>query len=93
MPTGGLCILRAVARRAADASQAALDVDLARGAGVEIIGDIELFVRERALAPGRAVHRHHRHQRQVDDDGADGAYPQVGRPRHADGRQYRHARS
>ena len=49
-------------------------VELARGAGVEIIGDIELFARERAATrAGRALHRHHRHQRQVDDDGADRA--------------------
>ena len=39
-------------------------VDLARAAGVEIIGDIELFCAE------CAVRRDHRHQRQVDDDGA-----------------------
>ena len=65
-------------------------VELARGAGVEIIGDIELFARERTLQrAGRAVHRHHRHQRQVDDDGADRPHPQGGRPRRADGRQYR----
>ena len=46
-------------------------VELARGAGVEIIGDIELFARERigGGADG-AVHRHYRHQRQVDDHGA-----------------------
>ncbi len=65
-------------------------VELARGAGVEIIGDVELFCRERALqAPDAPVHRHHRHQRQVDHDGAHRAYPEVGGPRHADGRQYR----
>ena len=49
---------------------------LAKAAGVEIIGDIELFCRERAqLAPERALRRHHRHQRQVDDDGARRAHP------------------
>ena len=69
-------------------------VELARGAGVEIIGDIELFARERtAQAPGRAVHRHHRHQRQIDDDGADRPHPQGVRPRRADGRQYRPRRA
>ena len=34
--------------------------------------------------------RRHRHQRQVDHDGAHRAYPARGRPRRADGRQYRH---
>ena len=65
-------------------------VELARGAGVEIIGDVELFcARADARGAGRAVHRHHRHQRQIDDHGADRPYPEVGRARHADGRQYR----
>ena len=47
-------------------------VDLARAAGVEIIGDIELFCRERRrLAPGFAVCRDHRHERKIDNDRAD----------------------
>ena len=51
-------------------------VQRAQAAGVEVIGDIELFCRERrAQNSRRAVHRHHRHQRQVDDDGADRAHP------------------
>ena len=45
-------------------------------AAVEVIGDIELFCRERTRARARsAVHRHHRHQRQIDDYGADRAHP------------------
>ena len=37
----------------------------AREAGVEVIGDVELFCRERAPPrAGCAVRRHHRHQRQ-----------------------------
>ncbi len=49
-------------------------VGLARNAAVEVIGDIELFCRERrAHRAGRAVRRHHRHQRQVDDHRADRA--------------------
>ena len=39
--------------------------------------------------PNAPVHCHHRHQRQIDDDGADRAHPQDGRPRHAAWRQYR----
>ncbi len=46
-------------------------VERAREAGVEVIGDIELFFRERArsdaLGQGRG---HHRHQRQIDHDRA-----------------------
>ena len=65
-------------------------VELARGAGVEIIGDVELFARERtAAAPTAPFIAHHRHQRQVDDHGADRPHPQGVRPRRADGRQYR----
>ena len=46
-------------------------VKKAQAAGVEIIGDVEIFARERAAhAPERAVHRDHRHQRQIDHDGA-----------------------
>ena len=49
-------------------------------AGVEVIGDIELFCRERAThRAGRAVRRHHRHQRQIDHHGADRA-PRPHRP-------------
>ena len=66
-------------------------VELARSAGVEVIGDIELFCRERRRhRAGRAVRRHHRHQRQVDHDGADRAPAGVGRFRRAARRQYRH---
>ena len=63
-------------------------------AGVEIIGDIELFCRERRRTRRRAVRRHHRHQRQVDDDGADrpSSSQSAGRDVAAR-RQYRHARS
>ena len=51
-------------------------VALARAAGVEVIGDIELFCRERrAHRAGRAVRRHHRHQRQIDHHRADRASP------------------
>ncbi len=63
----------------------------ARAAGIEIIGDIELFCRERrALCAGCALRRHHRHQRQVDDHGADRPSLPLGRPRRAARRQYRH---
>ena len=42
-------------------------VGLARAAAVEVIGDIELFCRERRASCARgAVRRHHRHQRQID---------------------------
>ena len=46
-------------------------VERASAAGVEVIGDTELFCRERRARrlPGQD-HRHHRHQRQIDDDGA-----------------------
>ena len=39
---------------------------------------------------GRAVRRHHRHQRQIDHHGADRASDARRRLRHPDGRQYRH---
>ena len=66
-------------------------VRLAQQAGVPVIGDIELFCRERrAHRARRAVRRHHRHQRQVDHDGADRASCGVGRHGRADRRQYRH---
>ena len=49
-------------------------VGLARNAAVEVIGDIELFCRERrAHRARRAVHRDHRHQRKIHHDRADGA--------------------
>ena len=52
----------------------------AKAAKVPIIGDVELFCRQRnracAVLP---VHRDHRHQRQVDDHGAAGAHPAVRR--------------
>ena len=55
-------------------------VELAHKAGVEVIGDIELFCRDGAASgASRALHRHHRHQRQIDDDGTDGASLRVGR--------------
>ena len=79
----GFAALVLVARRAAHPSRAALDGGLrAEAAGVEIIGDIELFCRERRRSVARrAVRRHHRHQRQVDHHGADRAYPADGRAR------------
>ena len=53
---------------------------LAHAAGVEVIGDIELFCRQRRLiAPHGAVRRHHRHQRQVDHHRSDRAPPALGR--------------
>ena len=62
----------------------------ARAAGVAIIGDIELFCRERALAcAGGAVHRHHGNERQIDDHRADRPPAAGGGPRRCDGRQYR----
>ena len=46
-------------------------VTKAKEAGVEIIGDIELFCRERAQDRAEiALRRDHRHERQIDDDGA-----------------------
>ena len=44
----------------------------ARAAGKQIICDIELLARAQ---PRRALRRHHRHQRQVDHDGADRPHP------------------
>ena len=59
----------------------------ARDAGIEIIGDIEIFrPRARRALPRCALYRHHRHQRQIDDDGACFPHPARGRPRRADGR-------
>ena len=52
----------------------------ARAAGVPIICDVEFFCRGVRASAGRAVRRHHRHQRQVDDDGADRPHPRSGRP-------------
>ena len=69
-------------------------VNLADEAGVPIIGDIELFVRERGVeSAGRAVRRDHRHQRQIDDHGAHRPCAQGGRARSRDGRQHRRAGS
>jgi UDP-N-acetylmuramoylalanine--D-glutamate ligase len=46
--------------------------DLANMHAVEIIGDVEMFARERrAHAPGLCVHRHHRDQRQIHHHRAD----------------------
>ena len=65
-------------------------VELARGAGVEIIGDIELLrARTHGRSARRAVRGDHRDQRQVDDDRADRPHPEGGRPRHPGRRQYR----
>ena len=79
------------ARRAADPSGAALD--RAGGATGRRRGDR----RYRTVLPGTppscagcAVRRHHRHQRQIDHDGADRAFDAGRRLRHPDGRQYRH---
>ena len=66
--------------------------ELARKAKVEIIGDIELFCRERAKSGARLpASRHYRHQRQIDHHRAHRASDQERRPRRADGRQYRRA--
>ena len=63
----------------------------ARQAGVEVIGDIELFCRERQAPCARcAVRRDHRHQRQIHHHGAGRASDARGRARRADGRQHRH---
>ena len=54
--------------------------------GFAIVGDIELFARERSgESAGRAVRRHHRHQRQIDDHCADRPCAQGGRTRRGDG--------
>jgi hypothetical protein len=58
----------------------------ARAAGVPIIGDIELLGRAQ---PEATLRRHHRHQRQIDDDGADRPHP---RERREDGRDRRQSR-
>ncbi len=56
-------------------------VDLAKAAGVEIIGDVELFVRERKSREyEQPLHCHYRYQRQIDNHGADCAYHQDIRP-------------
>ena len=66
-------------------------VGLARNAAVEVIGDIELFCRERrAHRAGRAVRRDHRHQRQIHHHRADGASAAQRELRRAARRQYRH---
>ena len=67
-------------------------VERAKAAGVEVIGDIELFVRERRVARGKVAFRcDHRHQRQVDDDRADRPHRQERRARRRARRQHRHA--
>ena len=67
-------------------------VQLAHKASVEIIGDIELFCRERAKSRrAMSADRHHRHQRQIDHHRAHRASARQRRPRRADGRQYRRA--
>ena len=83
------------ARRSADAPRAALERRSSRRKpGVEVIGDIELFCRERRRAGARrAVRRHHRHQRQIDDDRADRASRRFRRNGRTARRQYRHRRS
>jgi len=66
-------------------------VGLARNAAVEVIGDIELFCRERPpRCAACAVHRDHRYQRQVDDDGAGRASFEERELRRAARRQYWH---
>ena len=62
----------------------------ARAAGKPIICDVELLARAQARG---AVRRHHRHQRQVDDDGADRPYPHRGRRALRGRRQYRPRRA
>ena len=65
-------------------------VEIARDAGVEIIGDIELFARERAQDSAHGtLRRHHRYQRQVDHHGPDRPHPEDGRARRATRRQHR----
>ncbi len=65
-------------------------VKKAQAAGVEVIGDVELLFRERALScPDAPVVAITGHQRQIDDDGAHCAHPARARLRRADGRQHR----
>ncbi|VFU08708.1 protein of unknown function [Methylocella tundrae] len=66
----------------------------AKEAGIEVIGDIELFCRERRkIAPGAPFCRDHRHQWKIDDDGAGRAsFFELWLFRR-NRRQYRHAHS
>ena len=63
----------------------------ARDAGVEIIGDIELFARARPELAAAQGGRDHRHQRQVDHHRARPPHPQDRGRADDDGRQYRPA--
>ena len=85
------CGPSAGARRPADASGSALVGRLRRHRGCR--GDRRhrtVLPRAARARAGGAVRRHHRHQRQVDDDGADRASPGVGGFRRPARRQYRH---
>ena len=65
-------------------------VKRARQAGIEVIGDIELFFRERARNASAGQGRgHHRHQRQVDHHRADRPSARRRRPARGARRQYR----
>ena len=63
-------------------------VDEGRAAKCPVIGDVELLLRAQ---PRGHLRRHHRHQRQIDDDGSHRPYPGIGRPPGRGRRQYRHA--
>ncbi len=83
----------AIARRAADASPAALDGR--EGQGRRASRSSAMSSCSSARASGRrsrqrSRHLHHRHQRKVDHHRADRACARTGWPRRADGRQYRH---
>ena len=79
------------ARRAAHSSGAALDRP-ARAQGRRRGDRRYRIVLPRAgeACAGRALRRHHRHQRQIDHHGADRAPRHIGRPGRAARRQYRH---
>ena len=82
---------RPVARRAADPSRAALVGDArARRPASRSSATSSCSAASGRGSRRRALRRDHRHQRQVDHDGADRPHPARGRPRRADGRQYRH---
>ena len=64
------------AGRAAHPSRAAWSVDARAQGRRRVIGDIELFCRERAdVGRRKPARRHHRHQRQIDHHRADRPYP------------------